>query len=434
MFKQNRIDKIIIIGQVLRADFYSCEWLYRLFGYYIETVTELPVYCIFPKQEKDIRNSNFIPFDVETFYKYYDIPFEYTFYNENKLTKSWTNIFYKTNYNKDAYEYIYKLFKNSLVISYEVEDCISSILEYYKIPQIDINLDPIRFLDDIILCFKSRDKKVYKQLLKYRINEDYIKLIANYIKNVYGLAKYNKNENKVLFLGQTDCDKTIIDHKNQKIYSILEHKEEFLKAIDGYDKILYKRHPFVMNDDEIIEYIKSIGNVEITEENFYKLVSDDNIKKVVSISSGTCSEAKYFGKVVQTLLKEGIQRQTENKVDTNKYVSIYQDYFSLNFWSDILAPIIKTKKYHKKITIAGLKNRLRNSRLDYPMYWGYEDFEQINIKNDINRLFNEKLNDYNEKINDCNIRMNDINNQVKEKIIKSFFLQDYLINNSEDED
>ena len=58
------------------------------------------------------------------------------------------------------------------------------------------------------------------------------------------------------------------------------------------------------------------------------------------------------------------------------------------------------------------------------MYWGYEDFEQLKMKNDINEQINGQL--YNNIIPDYNYKINDINNQITEKIKKTFFALDYF--------
>lgn len=413
MLKKSKknIDKIIITGQMLRGDCFSCEWIYRLFKYALEEVTGLPIYCTTIPISSNANKNDFIQVKIDEIYKNYEISFKYTNKDDYFWSTNWAKLYYNTEYNEKAYEYIYSIFKNALVISYEVEDLMSAIFDYYNIPQIEINLDPIRFLEDIMLCFKTKNKKVYQQLLKYRVDEEYLYLSANYLKTsqIFSGSRHYTNERNVLFLGQTSCDKTLVDKKNGQIYSILNHKDEFKKAISGFDNILYKRHPLARNDEEILEYIKSLGNVKIIDDNFYKLLSRDDIAKVVSISSGTCSEAKYFGKDVQILLKEGVPRQTENKFNSEKYISIYQDFFSLNFWSEVLSPLVKTKKYKKELTIAGAKNKLRNSRTGYSVYYAYEDFDHI---------AGSKL----------------VENKLKDKIIKSFMLQDILREDIEDDD
>ena len=85
-------------------------------------------------------------------------------------------------------------------------------------------------------------------------------------------------------------------------------------------------------------------------------------------------------------------RQTKDEFDKDKYVSVYQSFFSLDFWSEILSPIIKTEKFDKEITIAGVPNRLRNSRQKrYSAYYAYEDLNHLAIKEQINKEMNAKM-------------------------------------------
>lgn len=264
-----------------------------------------------------------------------------------------------------------------------MEQVVVNILEYYNIPYVDINTDPIRYLDDQLFSFRSNNEKVYTELLKYKADEELFYQYANYIKTAnFMYAQEHIEGNAVLFVGQTECDKTLIDTKNNEIYSILNHKEEFKNSVKGFDKIYYKRHPMVKNDEEIINFIKSLSEIEIIEDNFYKLMCRKDIKKVVSISSGTCIEAKYFGKNVQTLLRESIELQKENTFDKCKYITINQDFLRLAFWSRILKPIVDTKDFEWNLGFSEYQNKLRNSR-GIKCYWGFEDLNQEVAKFDV---------------------------------------------------
>ena len=166
------------------------------------------------------------------------------------------------------------------------------------------------------------------------------------------------------------------------MYSILNHKEEFKEAIKGYNKIYYKRHPKVSHDKPVLNYIRSLTDVEIIDTNFYLLCSRPDIKKVVSISSGGLIEAKYFGKETQHLLHSSVNLQYGTDFDKDKYINVFEDFFSLKFWSDILSNVINTKTFSDSIGFYGQKNKLRNSR-GYKDWWGYEDFDHEVLKSDI---------------------------------------------------
>lgn len=387
-----KIERIVITGQMLKGDTLSSRWIFNLFSYYIKRVTGLNVYLTTLPNSYFFNTDSSIIFNAKEIYDAYNIDFDYQTQRQPIGASRWAQIYNKTEYNKEAYDYIYSIFKDSLVISYELEDCVLSALEHFDIPYIEINLDPIRFLEDIMLCFRTSNPQAYEKILKYRVDEELLYLNANYTKCFYKtMDRTVSSSNDVLFLGQTTCDKTIVDKENQEIYSILNHKEDFLNSVSGFDNIYYKRHPLVQNDDEIMRWVKSLPNVEIIDDNFYSLISKDNIKKVVSISSGTCAEASYFGKEVQYLLKQGVPRQTVDVFDKDKYVSVFQDFFSLNFWSDILEPFVKTEKFEKEITIAGSRNKLRNSRIAYPVYYAYEDPDHLVIQKQTDNKVFEKV-------------------------------------------
>ena len=372
---KNTINKIIFSGQVLRSGQEpTIDWFYNLMKYYPQKVTGLPAYALIDCHYKNSSFENYIPFDVTKFFEFYGYK-NYNELNSSDKTNIWVKMFYNNEYNEKAYEYVYSIFKDSLVIVHELSQIIINILEYYNIPYVDLNTDPIRFLDDQLFAFRTNYEDVYSKLLKYRIDEEFFYMNANYISAKYKTTINETKENIVLFLGQSDSDKSLIDTATGKTYSILDHKESFKKAIEGFDKIYYKRHPFVVNDEDILDYIKSLGNIEIVDENFYKLMFRRDIKKVVSISSGACIEAKYFDKSTEILLRDSIKLQYGNNFDKEAYISIYQDFFSLNFWADILSPIAKTQFFSERINFYGEKNKLRNSRPGR-CYWGYEDIEQ----------------------------------------------------------
>ena len=248
----NKIKKIIITGQMLRGDTFSARWIYSLFSYYIKRVTNLDVYLTVPRNASIVEDENFIGIDIETIYKNLGIDFLVSSTNRQAWDKKWAQIYYK-DFDEETMDYIKEIYKDSFVIGYEMEACKIKAFEKLNIPYLDINLDPIRFLDDIMLCFKTPIKEIYEKFLKYRVDEEYLYLSANYVKSFYQLHNRSySNASNLLFLGQTTCDKTIIDSKTNELYSILNHKEQFEKAISGFDNIYYKRHPLVRNDKEIM--------------------------------------------------------------------------------------------------------------------------------------------------------------------------------------
>jgi hypothetical protein len=371
------IKKIILTGHPLRDYTGRCTtWFPDLISYYVESVSNLPVYTIVPQ--------TFTTLDVEDNYIIFDYVKFFGFYGINHNINAWGELYYRHEYNEEAYNYVESIFKDSLVIGYEIDSCILNILDYFGIPYIDAYISPIRFLDDQLFSFTSNNENIYNKILKYRLPEEKIYIQANYLKTFYRQRYWKEigNVPAVLFIGQTDFDRSLIHPETGELYSILNHKEEFKEAIKGYNKIYYKRHPKVSHDKPVLNYIRSLTDVEIIDTNFYLLCSRPDIKKVVSISSGGLIEAKYFGKETQHLLHSSVNLQYGTDFDKDKYINVFEDFFSLKFWSDILSNVINTKTFSDSIGFYGQKNKLRNSR-GYKDWWGYEDFDHEMLKSDI---------------------------------------------------
>ena len=211
-----KIERIVITGQMLKGDTLSSRWIFNLFSYYLKRVTGLDVYLTTLPNSYFFNTNSSIIFNAKKIYDAYNIDFDYQTQRAPIGASRWAQIYHKTEYNKEAYDYFYSIFKNSLVISYELEDSVLSALEYFDIPYIEINLDPIRFLEDIMLCFRTSNQDAYERILKYRVDEEYLYLNANYTKCFYKtMDRAVSSSNDVLFLGQTTCDKTIVDKKKQ---------------------------------------------------------------------------------------------------------------------------------------------------------------------------------------------------------------------------
>lgn len=373
----SQIKKIILAAHPCRQyNNYGSGWMQSLFEYTMKAVSNLPVYKLFPSNFVSVNlEPNAIAFDYVKFFKFYGIT-----YNKN----SWGDLYYNKDYNEEAYAYIKSIFQDSLVISYEMDSCILNILDELGIPYIDMYISPVRFLEDQLFSMTSNFETIYNKLLNYKLDENIIYMQANYLKTFYLMrdGKYIQETPAILFLGQTQYDKSLINNETGEVYSILNHKKEFEESIKGFSRILYKRHPKALGDELVLEYLKTLGDVTITNENFYSLISRPDIQRVVAISSGGLIEAKYFNKETKFLLHESVNLQYGNEFDKEKYINIYEHFFALNFWADVLSCVINTNTFSEDCSFYGSKNKLRNSRGERD-YWGYEDFDHEMIKEDI---------------------------------------------------
>lgn len=233
---------------------------------------------------------------------------------------------------------------------------------------LNISIHPIRFADDIFFNFETNDNDIRKKLKKYEVNYEtfyhYTDIVkATYLKNVKE-EKYKKNS--LLIVGQTEFDKVIYD--GEKYLSLLDYTEELKSLSSGYEYIYFKPHPYAKNNKYIFKGLKKeLGDVKITHDNIYYLLSSENIKSVVGLNSSVLYEAKYFQKDVNFLYKPYFDI-------SEKDIGIYGNYFNSSFWADIL-DIEDTN-----IILPFVPNRLRKSINDF---WGYNEISDEIILKDV---------------------------------------------------
>lgn len=306
--------------------------------------------------------------------------------------------------------------RGSIVIGYELSRQTRRIFDSLNITYIDVWLHPIRYLDDILFAFNSNNEKVIDHIAKFNLDDEHFYLYADKFKiSTYkGFKRVGLDlaQNSAMFVGQTLSDKAIC--KDGKMLSILDFKDKFEQLTKEYSKVYYSRHPYVNSGDEnIISWLKTFSNVEVVSHSAYHMLSNQNIKKVVSISSSVVHEAKYFSKEAEFWFKP-IFHLNENQ-DFENYTSIYQDFVSPSFWSDILAPVIQTKKC-KKISFLSDKDKLRDMLGFYYSYKHVDKAEQIRqtllaVDRKVQRMDEEKssttVKQLNKKTKDQNVSVLD---------------------------
>lgn len=296
---------------------------------------------------------------------------------------------------KDSLDYLKKFIgENDLIIGYELSENTRNILKMIGVSYIDIWLHPVRFLDDIIFAFNSSVCKITEELKKFRISEDIFYLYGSRLRvqSYKGFKRFNKviANNSALFVGQTLNDKAI--NRNGKNLTLLDFKSEILELCKKYSVIYYSRHPYVKKgDEEILKFINSQTNIELTDIPAYDLISSGNIKEVISISSSVAIEAKYLGVKSTILYKPIIKLWGKDDV----YIPIFQDFVSPHFWSQILSSEFKVKNT-QKVEFLDKKDKIRDM---LAFYWSYKEVDKLEyLRQDVagikSTLNNLKKNSY----------------------------------------
>ncbi|MDJ0590680.1 MAG: hypothetical protein QNJ72_11885 [Pleurocapsa sp. MO_226.B13] len=260
-------------------------------------------------------------------------------------------------------------FKDSIVIAFELPEILKNALDTLGIPYIDIIIHPVRFLDDIIFGIRSNNREISQLLTQYILPEELILMQAGMV--MASMSRLNRLEipgKAALFAGQTTDDKVLINQ--DKFYQVGDFIDRFAEISASYDTLLIKAHPYSLDPFEAISISRLFDNCLTVTDNFYYLMSHDNIEAVYSISSSTSIEAKYLGKQGFHLTEYPFRFTTEfNEAEfkLGSFFTVDDVIFSADFWRDILAPLVSTSPL-SNLRIPKKPNRIRTSLRSF---WGF---------------------------------------------------------------
>lgn len=289
--------------------------------------------------------------------------------------------------NDDSIEYLKGFVgEGDLVIGYELSRQTRNILIRAGALYIDIWLHPVRFMDDVLFAFNSNVTSVRKAIFKYDLPEDLMYLYADRVK-IQTYKGWRRVEADVepysaLFVGQMMNDKSVC--KNGTMLTLLDFKNKFESVCDRYNKVYYARHPYLKSgDEEIMDYIASIDNVQLTSTPSYRMLSSYRIPMVCGLSSSVLQEAIYFGKKVDYFYKPVLTYG--NFLDPDSFATVFQEFVSPHFWADLLESIVDVKD-RSVVKYIDQKDKIRDM---LGFYWSYSDidkteFMRVNNKASVN--------------------------------------------------
>ena len=179
------------------------------------------------------------------------------------------------------------------IIGFEINKLDKTFLIRNSIPWVNVEIHPLRFLEDLYFSITSS--------FEFDINilapkDSYIKFTANTIKLNNLNSNFEIKNNSLLIIGQTPNDKSI--YFDGKFKSLLDYLDELDDLCENHKNIYYRPHPNLTNHEIDKEIIKRYNASLLSLENYYDIISNDNIKTVCGISSSSLHEGKYFGKEI----------------------------------------------------------------------------------------------------------------------------------------
>lgn len=362
------IDKVIITGDFSRVNSGKLEqlsnikWLFNILSNAIGSTVDIPV-IMYPENSQcnDVLN---IVSRIGIVGK-----------------ESWVSRYNAEVISKYSYTELEKIFKNSLVICLESPSWFEKFIDDIGSIFIEVIFHPVRFMNDLFLGFSSKNEKISKAISKYKVSNYNIRNEAGFIKAYNQRLKndqfWKERDDCLLITGQMDVDRSLISQYHVKTF--FDYKDDFIRLASEYKSVYYKPHPYMANNSENRENLKNqlsfldicFPEVNVTNQDFYWLLSQDRISKCVSISSGTGIESEYFGVCGEFLYEYPWDVLHKGTNKTGYYYAIDQEFLYPSFWADLLNDFSEVNKieYEKSY----IPNRLRKSLIQS---WGFslQDF------------------------------------------------------------
>jgi hypothetical protein len=185
-------------------------------------------------------------------------------------------------------------FSGSLVISYEAPPYLVKILTRNKIPFIDLNVHPVRFLPDYLFGIRTNIPKIQKRLPHLSVPEtvmsDFARVSLARTTRVYQNRPFMPGAS--VFFGQISVDSSLIANgmmaDREHVSSALLH----MKA--NSSEVYYKAHPHAEDVPGLKAFVQDLG-VKWLESNAYDVLGAPELQGVGGMSSGVLHEAGYFG-------------------------------------------------------------------------------------------------------------------------------------------
>ena len=356
---QNNYNQIKFTGDIFRVSYRqrptqdgNIKWLYHALKNPLKLATSLAI-------EMELHSNQDISL-VSSAYRMID---------EGISMDAWPKLYYHSDFSEEFLQQVWLNFRNSIVIAFELPEILKTALDSLSIPYIDIIIHPVRFLDDIVFGIRSNNREITELLHTYLVPEEVILIQAGLVIASMNRLKRLKIPGKAaLFAGQTTDDKVLINQK--KFYNVSDFLEQFSKIAASYDTLVIKSHPYTYDPFEAISISRLFNNCITVTENFYYLMSHDNIESVYSISSSTSIEARYLGKKGYHLAKYPFKFTddlNEAEFQLGAFFTVDDVIFSTDFWRKVLSPLISTTP----VTGIKLPKKANRIRTSLRSFWGF---------------------------------------------------------------
>lgn len=364
--------KIHITGDLIRVNpqgvpnqVSNIQWLYNLVSWQIRNVAaDSQLSCLLPQVAGN-------GFDAGDFFARCTM--------EN-CEESWIQLYDRAEIPETALEYFSETFSGSLVIGYELPDLFINLFKQLEITYLDFAIHPLRYLDDIFLGVRTNCPDMFSRLVPRAMPVELYSVYAGLCKaTICRMPDRPKlRSNSCLFVGQTEVDRSLI--KNGQLLKLAEFADRIRALGEEFAIVYYKPHPYARNKRALFDLFPD-RQIELIDENIYRLLCCPEIEQIYTISSSVCLEARYFEKNAKAFFPDNLSRFdfTRGNPDPDSYVPLWDDFLYPLFWADILQPHFPTS-CAVDFQLPRKTSRLRTA---LGCYWGYNSLDTGILLRDI---------------------------------------------------
>jgi hypothetical protein len=192
--------------------------------------------------------------------------------------------------------YFAELLDGELVIGWGLTPALMELLDRHRISFVDVEVDPIRFGDDLFLRARTNNSRLCEYFSSLHVDEAVFSTSVAELRAFVArreAATVKAGHSIGLFAGQCAIDLSIV--QSGRIVGVAERLKEIREIAQTVDTLFVKPHPFEGDADHLAVLLDAIPNARMTRSNIYRVLSDVNLKHVISLSSSVLDEAAMFG-------------------------------------------------------------------------------------------------------------------------------------------
>lgn len=204
----------------------------------------------------------------------------------------------------EAVELFEDLLEASLVIGWGLPPSLIDLLDRHKVSFIDVEIDPIRFAEDLFFRMRTNSPQILRVLASHDVGDEELRTSVSAIRGYAARRSYNVTQtgkSLALFAGQTTVDLAVIEAG--KLAEPSDYIDTIRSVAQLADILLVKPHPAQQDYSHLTPILDQVPNAHLCRSNTYRILTDIKLKHVVGLSSSVLSEAALFQVPTTQLIK-----------------------------------------------------------------------------------------------------------------------------------